>query len=188
MFSHSLLLVSIAALVVLRTVQGAPIGTWPNVIGTFQGLADWYEFQVDLATPASVGGPISNYQQDTRLTFTEQEGPFFRGKEYYADSSQPNGWKFVANLFGIMSRVNVDKWNRNGEFVIRINEWLNQDASALDASAETVGSFSGYLIYNNNSTGSPTGVDAPEMSLEYTGQTKARNKFGAQHFVAKLIA
>jgi hypothetical protein len=181
------LLIFFATLAVLNTVQTAPIGTWPSVIGTFQGLADWYEFQVDLASPASLGGEVSNYQQDTRLTFLEQEGPFFRGKEYYADSTQPDGWKFVANLFGIMSRANLQQWNRNGDFVIRINEWLNQDASALDASTETVGSFTGYLVYNNNSTGSPTGADVPQMYLEYTGQTKARNKFGAQHFVAKLV-
>jgi hypothetical protein len=73
-------------------------------------------------------------------------------------------------------------------FVIRINEWLNVDAPSLEASTETVGVFTGTMVYYNSTGGNPTGSDVPEMSLEYTGQTKARNKFGAQHFVAKLVA
>jgi hypothetical protein len=45
---------------------------YPNVKGTFQGLADWYEFNVDKSI--TNGGPIINYKQNTQLVFTEQTG------------------------------------------------------------------------------------------------------------------
>ena len=147
-------------------------------------MADWYEFQVDTSVPAGLGGPITNYQQNTRLTFTEQQGPFFRGKEYYADSSEPTGWKFVANLYGIMSRSG--RTDDNGLYSVRINEWLNEEPDALQQSIETVGVFTGVMSYNSSTSPDHDAGSVPEIAVEYTGQTKARNKFGAQHFVAKM--
>jgi len=67
--------------------------------------------------------------------------------------------------------------NKAGVYTLRINEFLNEDSAAQDASDVTVGVFTGLL---SNSTAEP------EMSLQYTGGTKVRNKFGAQHLVVKL--
>ena len=79
----------------------------------------------------------------------------------------------LTNLFGIMTASP----NKAGVYTLRINEYLNEDLIAQDLSIETLGVFTGLL----NSTAA-----APEMGLEYTGGTKARNKFGAQHMVVKL--
>ena len=200
------LLVALVCLLVVNTACAT--GAFTSVLGIFMGMADWYEFDVDTSKP--LGGAVANYQQNTRLVFTEQQGvcdcartcfayslntselilsllvqtslsffslsppgPFFRGTEYYEDSSQPTGWAFVANLYGIMTASP----NKAGVYTLRINEFLNEDSAAQDASDVTVGVFTGQL---SNCTAEP------EMSLQYTGGTKVRNKFGAQHLVAKL--
>ena len=82
----------------------------------------------------------------------------------------------MANLDGIMT---AGDGNTGGVFSLRINEWQNADLASQDASDVTIGVFTGTL--NNSTT-----VAEPQMTLEYTGGTKARNKFGAQHLVAKL--
>jgi hypothetical protein len=64
------LVVALVCLLVVKTAGAA--GAFPNVLGTFMGMADWYEFKVDASKP--LGGAIANYQQNARLVFTEQEG------------------------------------------------------------------------------------------------------------------
>ena len=145
---------------------------FPSVVGIFSGMADWYEFKT---TPNDIkshplGSDIINYKQDTRLVFTEQQGPFFRGTEYYADETQLEGWAFVANLYGIMTEM--AELDGKPVYSMRIDEWLNESSADLESSDVTVGSFTGIL---NNDT----------LSVEYTGGTKSRNKFGAQHIVMK---
>lgn len=139
---------------------------YPSIIGKFNGLADWYEFTSDPSL-GQYGSAIENYKQKTRLQFTEQQGPFFRGAEYYALNEEETEWKFVANLFGIMSGL-------DGMLELRINEYLNEDAEAIEKSTETMGVFTGKLI--NNGT----------MFLQYTGLTSSKNKFGAQHMVLEM--
>ncbi len=160
-------------LFLLLLVVAATSSEFPQVVGTFQGMADWYEFMVDESE--DFGGSIINYQQNTKLIWTEQQGPFFRGSEYYEDPSYPTGWKFVCNLYGIMT----EKTNQKGTYSVRISEYLNEDIGKLEKSTETIGIFTGTLINSTNSV--------PEFSLEYTGETMKRNKFGAQHFVATLV-
>jgi hypothetical protein len=162
----------IAVLVIISVISGvwgdshfADIGEYPSVIGKFNGMADWYEFRTDPPLGAQqYGSPIENYKQKTRLQFTEQQGPFFRGVEYYALNEEETEWEFVANLFGIMSGL-------DGMLELRINEYLNEDDEAIEKSTQTMGVFTGKLI--NNST----------MFLQYTGLTSSKNKFGAQHMV-----
>ena len=168
----SLIISLLVIISVIFCVRGdshfADIEDYPSVIGKFNGMADWYEFMTDPSMgPQKYGTAIENYKQKTRLMFTEQQGPFFRGSEYYALNEEETEWKFVANLFGIMSGV-------DGMLELRINEYLNEDDEAVEKSIETMGVFTGKLI--NNST----------MFLQYTGLTSSKNKFGAQHMVLKM--
>jgi len=64
------LLVALVCLLVVNTACAT--GVFPNVLGTFMGMAEWYEFNVDTSKP--LGGDVTNYQQNTRLVFTEQQG------------------------------------------------------------------------------------------------------------------
>ncbi len=166
MFSLLILLFSLFACV--------SAAEFPSVIGTFSGMADWYEFTTKPDDSSSLGSDIVNYKQDTRLTFSQQQGPFFRGKEYYADDSYPDGWKFVANLYGIMTEKMSHDSSKTAAYSMRIDEWLNDDTADLDSSIETIGSFAGVLL---NDT----------LTIDYTGGTKSRNKFGAQQMVLKLV-
>jgi len=68
---NNLLFIAAFCLVLVHTAC-AGAGAYPNVIGTFMGMADWYEFKVDASK--TMGGEVSNYQQNTRLVFTEQKG------------------------------------------------------------------------------------------------------------------
>jgi len=65
---NSLLILAILCVVMPTALANA----FPSVVGTFMGMADWYEFKVDVSKP--MGGEVANYQQKTRLVFTEQEG------------------------------------------------------------------------------------------------------------------
>ena len=88
------------------------------MIGTFSGMADWYEFTTapdqKQGDPSSLGSAIINYKQNTRLTLMEQTGPFVRGSEYYEDSTAPDGWKFVANLYGIITHEPSEQAGKEG--------------------------------------------------------------------------
>lgn len=64
------LLVALVCLLVVNTACAT--GAFPSVLGIFMGMADWYEFNVDTSKP--LGGAVANYQQNTRLVFTEQQG------------------------------------------------------------------------------------------------------------------
>jgi len=86
----------------------------------------------------------------------------------------------MANLYGIMT-ANASAAAAEEVFSLRINEWQNAESAAQDASDVTMGVFTGVL---NNSTTAP--FDVPQMTLEYTGSNKSRNKFGAQHMVVQL--
>jgi hypothetical protein len=162
----TLLLLSLCLALLCATTA---IESFPSLLGTFQGEADWYEFTVD--TTKEMGSDIINYKQLTNIVVTEQQGPFFRGKEYYADSSAPNGWAFVADLFGIISRTRTQ-----GLYSVRFNEWLNEPTAQVDKSSETLGVFSGVLDYNSSSSSNKE-EQAPFMALEYTGGTRAADKY-----------
>ena len=158
------------ALIALSVADNA----FPSMIGSFEGNADWYEFTTN---PGSeYGSDIINYKQLTRLSFTEQEGPFFRGQEYYKDDSKPNGWAFVASLYGIMTK----QQHQLGDEVIysvRFSEYLNQNKTVIESSLETIGSFSGTLATS-------TAATKPfSMNVAYTGNTSDQKKYGAQHMV-----
>ena len=144
-----------------------------RVNGRFEGQADWYEFVVD--PNKQLGGDIVNFKQYTRIEICEQTGPFIRGTEWYQESE--NSWKFVANLFGIISPMSPTLNNKM--FSVRMEEWLNEPTHDVDTSRETLGLFTGVLTQDVSS-------NASVLSLQYTGATRKVDKFGAQHMQLSL--
>lgn len=149
---HNMFYLALTAFV----VTAATAADFPDVTGSFNGMANWFEFTTDPSK--EYGSDIINYKQNTRLSFTEQEGPFFRGKEYYQDNSQPTGWKFVASLYGIMTKQADDIYS------VRFSEYLNQNKTTIDNSIETIGLFTGTLHQVKHSP--------LTMKIDYTGGTK----------------
>ena len=170
-----------------RTEQGQE-EAFPDMLGTFSGLADWYEFNTtpEEGDPMSLGSDIINYKQNTRLKLTEQTGPFVRGGEWYEDNSAPGGWAFVANLYGIITHV---PGTADNIYSVRLSEWLNEKEGELVDSVETIGSFHGQLQLEgatseaNSAINNNTISRVMQLALDYTGGTARRNKFGAQHMV-----
>ena len=181
--------VLLLAVLIVAASQTHKEETYPDMIGTFSGMADWYEFTTapdqKQGDPSSLGSAIINYKQNTRLTLMEQTGPFVRGSEYYEDSSAPDGWKFVANLYGIITHEPSEQAGKEATtYRVRLSEWLNEDESEQRASVETIGAFMGRLQLTGSSNDSSSGGNSTmQLLLDYTGRTMGRDKFGAQHMV-----
>ena len=151
---------------------------FPDLMGVYEGMANWYEFET---APKLEDPKILHFKQNTRIEITEQEGPFIRGKEYYADSSTESGWKFTMRVFGIISRLKT--WTqKDNQFSIRMQEWLNEPTKDVMQSSETMGTFTGVFYQNSSSLD-----DYNQMALQYTGNTKMADKYGAQHMLLRLV-
>jgi hypothetical protein len=139
-----------------------------ELIGLYEGVADWYHFYVDEST--ALGSELTHYVQLTRIDIVQQNGTFVRGANYYYFEES---WFFVADIFGVIapSPFGSDLWT------VRLQEYFNTaNYSGYHEQQETLGIFTGF--YNPKTL---------QMYLDYTGQTLSMQKFGGQSFVATKV-
>ena len=137
-----------------------------DLIGSYDGSADFFEFWVDESQ--DLGGDLKSYSQINRIDIQEQQGSFVRGAEYW--SSDGESWFFVCYIFGEISQ----KSKQPNIYSVRLQEYFNKfNTSNPHDQEETLGLLVGY--YDS---------DTEDMYLDYTGQTLSLQKFGAQSFVA----
>mmetsp|Transcript_24507 Transcript_24507/g.36049 ORF Transcript_24507/g.36049 Transcript_24507/m.36049 type:complete len:158 (+) Transcript_24507:51-524(+) len=145
------------------------LSTALDLIGSYQGTAEWYEFLVDESMP--LGGDIIFYNQTNVIDILEQNGKFIRGKEYWLNSKSER--VYVCDVFGIFSMIS----HSSGVWKVKIEEYFNKvDIEGSHEQMETLGRFDGTYDEKNL-----------EFTLDYTGRTLSNQKFGAQHFTATRI-
>ena len=139
-----------------------------ELIGQYEGVADWYHFYVDEST--ALGSELTHFVQLTRIDIAQQNETFVRGATYYfLDGS----WFHVADIFGIIAPSPLG----SGLWAVRLQEYFNTaNYSGFHEQQETLGTFTGF--YNPNTL---------QMYLDYTGQSLSMQKFGGQSFVATKV-
>jgi hypothetical protein len=143
-----------------------------DLLGSYEGVADFYKFTVN--QNQTLGGDLTIYKnQLNRIEIQEQDGTFVRGSEY-SSSDDGVSWLFVCYFFGDISQ----KSKNENIYSVRLQEYFNAaNTSAARYQAETLGLLAGYYD-----------TATQDMHLDYTGQTLSLQLCGAQSFVATKTA
>jgi hypothetical protein len=139
-----------------------------NLVGEYEGVAQFNEFIVDESKP--LGGDSTIFTQRNVFDIQEQNGTFFRGMEYYYYNNEK---VFVANVFGVVSVLpfHGNLWR------FRMQEYFNKvDSSGDHEQVETLGIFDGTL-----------NADAMSIDLMYTGVTLNAQKFAATQVTIQKV-
>jgi hypothetical protein len=137
-----------------------------DLVGDYDGAADLNTFSVNESLP--LGGPVTEYNQYTRISVVEQNNSFVRGVEYRSENGID--WTVYCNFFGIISQ----KSKQQQIYAVKLQQFINSDnSSEVLLTQMLLGTRVGY--YDSS---------VEKMYIDYTGQSPSLLQLGGESYTA----